>query len=632
METRNSSKRVRDSTETSRQLNPTKGANGLVINNHTPAGQVVAEPKFPWAKLISQYPERPHCVITSAVFTVGSHECDLLIPDLFIIPGVLCELTLMKHRDGGPSVPTLQIKGSGVGPVVVNRKPYLKDTCVDLQGGDEVVFSTPWKHAYIFQPLKYENLSASSVHESSRRQAHTDSLRASVLNPQDIEFSFENFPYFLSDTTKDDLITSTFARLKFGGKFANYGPKLSTICPRILLSGPAGSEIYREVLAKALAKHYGAKLMIVDTLLLPGGSTSKEADSTKESDSRGAEQAAPTSTTTSKSYTFKTGDRVEFVFSRTAFASFRLAKLRWPTLGFKGKVILAFEDNESSKLGVIFDRPIADGNDLGGLCEKDHGFFCAASSLRLDSSSNDSSSNDDADKLAINEIFEVVSNESETSSLILMLKDIGKSESGNTELYFTLKSKLENLPENTVVIASQTQLDSPEEKSQPGASYMFSSVLLDLAYPDICRDKMFLVERNDDGKEILPERLPKPVRPITTLFPKEVTICLPEDEAWPSGSKKKLERDTEILKAQANITSIRAALSRHRLECPDLETVCIKDQSLSTDSADEVVDCAWRHQLMSSSEMEMKDDRVIISAESITHGLQMIQNKNKSTE
>lgn len=31
-----------------------------------------------------------------------------------------------------------------------------------------------------------------------------------------------------------------------------------------------GSEIYQEVLAKALAKNFGAKLMIVDTLLLPG--------------------------------------------------------------------------------------------------------------------------------------------------------------------------------------------------------------------------------------------------------------------------------------------------------------------------------------------------------------------------
>lgn len=91
-------------------------------------------------------------------------------------------------------------------------------------------------------------------------------------------------------------------------KFAKYATDLPTMCPRILLSGPAGSykflsvlfkifaiflsllvfwilmihyckllvgsEIYQETLAKALAKHFGARLLIVDSLLLPGVSFS----------------------------------------------------------------------------------------------------------------------------------------------------------------------------------------------------------------------------------------------------------------------------------------------------------------------------------------------------------------------
>lgn len=31
-----------------------------------------------------------------------------------------------------------------------------------------------------------------------------------------------------------------------------------------------GSEIYQEILTKALAKHFGARLLMVDSLLLPG--------------------------------------------------------------------------------------------------------------------------------------------------------------------------------------------------------------------------------------------------------------------------------------------------------------------------------------------------------------------------
>lgn len=53
---------------------------------------------------------------------------------------------------------------------------------------------------------------------------------------------------------------------------------------------------------------------------------------------------------------------------------------RGPNYGYRGKVLLAFEENGSSKIGVRFDKQIPEGNDLGGLCEEDHGFFCAGDS------------------------------------------------------------------------------------------------------------------------------------------------------------------------------------------------------------------------------------------------------------
>ena len=42
--------------------------------------------------------------------------------------------------------------------------------------------------------------------------------------------------------------------------------------------------------------------------------------------------------------------------------------------GYKGKVVLAFVENGHSKIGVRFDKQILQGNDLGGICEQDHGF------------------------------------------------------------------------------------------------------------------------------------------------------------------------------------------------------------------------------------------------------------------
>lgn len=65
--------------------------------------------------------------------------------------------------------------------------------------------------------------------------------------------------------------------------------------------------------------------------------------------------------------------------------------------------------------------------------------------------------------------------------MILFLKDIEKSLVGNSDVYATLKSKFENLPENIVVMASQTQLDSRKEKV--GNSFkIFSASILFLLY------------------------------------------------------------------------------------------------------------------------------------------------------
>ncbi|KAL0371434.1 UNVERIFIED_CONTAM: Spastin [Sesamum angustifolium] len=726
-----------------------------------------------WGKLLSQCSQNPHVVMERPTFTVGQgRQCDLWVRD----PTVSKSLCNLKHMEseGGESLTLLEITGKK-GAVQVNGKIYSKDSTVPLNGGDEVVFSSTGKHAYIFQQLTSMNASETGVppsvsileahggsikglhiearsgepsavsvastlaslsdnHDelsvlppscqddedahgseipalpsacevsdncvdtemkdasddgdgvtvpvvektaapspnatnenlnvdaesgkilaenndlrpflqilagsvapaldisgsisrildehrairdlgkdshptisiSSRRQAFKDGLRQGLLQCKNIEVSFENFPYYLSVTTKNVLIASTYIHLKCD-KFAKYTSDLPTVCPRVLLSGPAGSEIYQETLAKALAKHFGVSLLIVNTILLPGGPSTKEVDSVKESSkperasvfakrsaaalhlkkppssveaditggSNMSSQVQPkqeASTASSKNYTFKKGDRVKYVGSLPSGFSPTQTPIRGPTYGYRGKVVLAFEENGSSKIGVRFDRAIPEGNDLGGLCEEDHGFFCAADLLRLDSSSAD-----DIEKLAINELFEVASEESKSAPLILFLKDIEKCLVGNPEAYAAFKIKLETLPENVVVIASHTQTDSRKEKSHPGGLLFtkFGSnqtALLDLAFPD----EAVLVD-------------------------------------W----KQKLDRDTETLKSQSNIGSIRSVLKRTGLDCPDLETLSIKDQALTNEKA------------------SSQESKLVISSESISYGLnilQSIQNENKSVK
>lgn len=55
--------------------------------------------------------------------------------------------------------------------------------------------------------------------------------------------SLNNFLKSRSATTKDVLIASMYVHMNGGSKFAKYASDLSTTCPRILLSGPAGMRL-----------------------------------------------------------------------------------------------------------------------------------------------------------------------------------------------------------------------------------------------------------------------------------------------------------------------------------------------------------------------------------------------------
>ncbi|XP_039685765.1 uncharacterized protein [Medicago truncatula] len=515
-------------------------------------------------------------------------------------------------------------------------------------------------HKILEDQRELRELDTPTILASTRRQAFRDSLEQRILKADDIDVSFETFPYYLSDTTKNVLVASTYIHLKCNG-IGKYASDFSSLCPRILLSGPSGSEIYQETLSKALAKHFGARLLIVDSLSLPGGTPSKEVDSAKESSkperpavlAKRSGQAStlhhkkPTSsvdaeiiggstlssqamlkqevsTASSKGTALKKGDRVKFVgnFPPTVSSLQNYASSsRGPSYGFRGKVVLAFEDNESSKIGVRFDKSIPDGNDLGGHIEDDHGFFCSANHLqRIESAGGDD------DKVAINEIFEVASNQCKTGALVLFIKDIEKAMAGNTDV---LKSKFETLPQNIVVIGSNTQLDSRKEKTHPGGLLFtkFGSnqtALLDLAFPDN------FSKLHDKTKESS-----KLVKQLNRLFPNKVTIQGPQDEALLPDWKQQLDRDIETMKAHSNIVLLRSVLKRTGWDCSDLETICIKDQTLTTENVEKIIGWAVSYHFMQSHEASTEEGKPAISAESIKYGFdifQSIQNENKNVK
>ncbi|KAM7509251.1 hypothetical protein LguiA_019704 [Lonicera macranthoides] len=191
-------------------------------------------------------------------------------------------------------------------------------------------------------------------------------------------------------------------------------------------------------------------------------------------------------------------------------------------------------ENESFSTGVSFDLAIAKGLDLGGECEAGRGFFCNVNELILEPTKRE-----DFNKSLTNAFFKAMDHESKKSPFILFMKDIEKFLLENVGALPPIKSMINRIPENVIVIGPHTNKDEEDMKVA-------------------------------NTTKILEE-----------LFPCKITIDMPEDEALLAGLKHQLQADAEFLKAIENLTLLRIACARTGLAFKDMETLCITDQILT---------------------------------------------------
>uniref|UniRef100_A0A0D9X2T3 AAA+ ATPase domain-containing protein n=1 Tax=Leersia perrieri TaxID=77586 RepID=A0A0D9X2T3_9ORYZ len=585
------------------------------------ARQAVASGRIEaWGRLISMSSEYPSVPIYATHFTVGhGGNYDLRLTESF--PGSLvCKL---KHVKRGAALDIYMSKS-----VHVNGKALDKTAKVTLVGGDEVVFTSLGRHAYIFQQLPEERSSTSAFSSTcafhqgqypvtkdteiasslcktmeeqsqlaseesvlfAQHQLLKEDLKKVVINASDISDSFDSFPYYLSENTKNALLSSAYVNLCCKESI-KWTKDISSLCKRVLLSGPAGSEIYQESLVKALTKYFGAKLLIIEPSLLASGQSSKLKD--------------PES--------YKKGDRVRYIGPLQSTGSI-LAGHRAPEYGLQGEVRLPFEENESSKVGVRFDKKIPGGIDLG-----------------VDSLCLDGPGWEDRAKHPFDVIYEFASEESQDSPLILFLKDAEKM-CGNSYSYHGLKNKLEIFPAGVFIVGSQIQADSRKDKLNSGSPFLtkfpYSQAILDLTFQDS------FGRVNDKNKEAL-----KTAKHLTKLFPNKVTIQTPQDESELSQWKQLLDRDVELLKAKANTSKIQSFLTRNGLECADIETAaCVKDRILTNECVDKIVGYALSHQFKHGTiSTHEKDGLLALSGESLKNGVELLDSmqgdpKKKSTK
>ncbi|XP_039050656.1 protein MSP1-like [Hibiscus syriacus] len=189
----------------------------------------------------------------------------------------------------------------------------------------------------------------------------------------------------------------------------------------------------------------------------------------------------------------------------------------------------------------------------------------------------------------------------------------------------TFKEKLEKLPDNVIVIGSHTHSDNHKEKSHPGG--LTCNILQTGHFGLSLPDRFVCAKGHDKGKEVSKEK-----KILAVLFPNKVTIRKPQDAPLLTSWKLQLDHDAATLKMKTNLDLLRTVLVQNSMECQGLESLCIKDLTLTDKIAEKVVGWALSHHLKQNPEADA-NSRLVLSYESIQYGIgifQAIKNESKS--
>ncbi|ONL97973.1 AAA-type ATPase family protein [Zea mays] len=597
-------KRAMDlSEDLSAKIKKTKDNVAGILNK--PQAAATSRRQEPWCRLISQYTMHPTLSIYGALFTIGhgAHHDFRLGESSTASP--VCRLKQAKRGA------LLEVFESKV--VRVNGKSLDKAAKVTLNGGDEIIFRSPVRHAYIFEQLHQEKSSTpalsstcSSIQQGQCShfkdiQGHLSSKghkvptiyfgrgRSSLLpsgssadplllnlcktmEGQSQHSSEDNISSGRFQLIKEDLINATVDASDIFESFDSCPYYLSDHTKCALMSSA-----YVHLHCKDYLKFTKDISSLSQRVLLSGptGTDIYQEYLVKAlAKNFGARLLTVDSSmlfggqTSKEPETYKKGDRVRYIGSVQSTGVI-LDGQSPPDFGSQGEIFLPFEENRSSKVGVRFDKKILGGNDLGGNCEVDHGLFCPVDSLCLDIPGWEVTS-----KHPLDVIFEFISEEIRHGPFILFLKDTEKI-CGNNDYYHGLKSKLKHFPAGAFIIGSQIQPANRKEKAKGSSPFLskfpYSQTILDLALQDI--DAI-----NGNNKETS-----KAAKHLIKLFPNKVILEAPQDEMELSRWNQMLNRDIEVLKGNANISKMRSFLTRVGLECTDLEAILVKDRVLTNE-------------------------------------------------
>ncbi|KAF8079569.1 hypothetical protein N665_1018s0025 [Sinapis alba] len=133
-----------------------------------------------------------------------------------------------------------------------------------------------------------------------------------------------------------------------------------------------------------------------------------------------------------------------------------------------------------------------------------------------------------------------------------------------------------------------------------------------------------LLEPEDDCQEV--------GEGVSALFPYNIEIRPPEDESQLMSWKTRFEDDMKLIQFQDNKNHIAEVLAANDLECDDLGSICHADTMFLSSHIEEIVVTAISYHLMNNKEPEYKNGRLVISSNSLSHGLSIFQEGHRCHE
>ncbi|KAI3693655.1 hypothetical protein L1987_76603 [Smallanthus sonchifolius] len=258
-----------------------------------------------------------------------------------------------------------------------------------------------------------------------------------IVDGKDSKITFDEFPYYLSEQTRVLLTSAAFVYLK-NIDFSKHTRNLSPASRTILLSGPA--ELYQQMLAKALAHYFEAKLLLLDVTDFSLKIQSKYGASSKE-------------TTFQRSTSETTLARMSELFGST-LSMFQSKHEEKGTLrrqssvsDFGSRGAEAFSNSPNLRRNASSSTNM---EELATKCPTNPPPLRRTSSLAFD------------EKLFIQTLYKVITFISNNSPMVLYVRDVEKLLCRSQRLYTLFEKMLKKISGPVLIIGSQV-VDSEKD-------------------------------------------------------------------------------------------------------------------------------------------------------------------------